>query len=884
MRKKIILPIVILLLLAVGAFCAFLIYDAFNPDEKPTGEQIDIATQIRTNRDTAFSFFSESENILPDNMRGYIVDFSADIDFSADESSVTASAERIFEKVDAIQPNTVVIKCSQNVNYTVGASDILRYFIETAKAEGFFTVVYFTDAEADKDKLAESAVSCSADAVMTDSSILSAEKTAEICKYLNSKDIRFGIYTQNAPEKTVADILPCCDFCFVQINNSTENGADTVIRQWAETGLKTDTKIYGIIRNDLVKSGVGWTKSNEVNSLVKLIYNYGGFSGCVMYSHGNLASNDNDTATNLYSYYEYFNNVDYTALTYTDVKLGDGEITFSGTSDKNFPVFVSSTASGCKQATETQGDEGNFTVSVPLVYGENKITVSHKNALYTYNIDRAVDVMTDCTAKVENGVVTLSATAIEGAQVFASLANTVPVKLTAAQAAGNGYMTYTASYTLTDWLQSLTDQQVSFGAEFNGLEDIVMCGETKPVTPYDDHGLGRADICRVEKNYAETTSTASLDDTSDPTCTPQLTGSYGYVDKVTVCDNHVLLYLTSGMKLHCADTRFIVDGYRMPENTVTTEATDCTDGTTITFSQTYSTFIKMVLAPQTYYKGYLDRIYNVQDFESEYIDILFMDTDYCMQIAEPDFSASDVISKAEWYGNEEDNFMLMRLYLREKGNFAGYEYSKTDDGKVILTLKKKPSTLDGAVIMIDPGHGGYGSPGTSSESGIYEEDVVFAVSQRVAEILEGYGATVIVTRQPDEAVFLGERVEMIRENSPDVFLSIHADGADNKSWFGTHTFYYRNYSMPLADAIHNRLVSAYRSSYYTDTSSPEYENVDMGVKFFPYMVTRVEECPSVLVECGYLTNLSDAAFLTDSTGQDILARAIAQGVSDYLAG
>ena len=102
--------------------------------------------------------------------------------------------------------------------------------------------------------------------------------------------------------------------------------------------------------------------------------------------------------------------------------------------------------------------------------------------------------------------------------------------------------------------------------------------------------------------------------------------------------------------------------------------------------------------------------------------------------------------------------------------------------------------------------------------------------------------------------------------------------------YGTHTFYYRSMSMPLASAIHNQIVNAYRSYYYNDPASAEYNKVDMGVKFYPYMISRVEECPSVLVECGYLTNEKDAAFLTDENCQQILATAIAQGIVDYLAG
>ena len=877
-KNKTALIISVMLLLTVGAFCAFQIYDIFFKN-KTEAELPDIPSLIEQNRADAFSFLDKSENQLPDDARGYIVDTELDFDLSdTSVEALKAAAEALFTKVDAIKPNTVVIRHSEKVKYEYSGFDVLSYFISYAKESGYYTILLCED---DK-SITSLAEKHSPDAVMLPESSTTEQAFTELASALGEKDIYLGFLTESGAADVSSALLAKADFCFVQVNYSTENGGDEFIKLWAEKALTVNTKVYGILRNDLVKSGAGWTKSNEINTLLKLTYNYGGFAGCVMYSHDKLSRNDNDTAQNLYSYNEYFNNVDYTALTYTDITSENGKITFSGTTDKDFPTFVFSTSSGKWETVPVSGDDGEFTVTVPLVYGENKISVKHKNAYYTYYIDRVTDVMTSCNAVIENGIAKITVTAAEGAAVYASLANTVTVELTAS-AAVNGYATYTAEYDTTERLQGLTSEQISYCAVLNGMKDIVMCGEKQKITPYNDHGLGRADICRVDKNYAETTSTASLDDTSDPTCTPQLTGSYGYVDKVTVCDNHMLLYLTSGMKVHCADTRFIVDGYIMPENTTTLEATDFSDGTRLTLSQTYSTFIKMFLAPQNYYTGYLERIYNVKECEAEYIDILFMDTDYCVQTSEFDFSASDVVSSAEWYGNEDDNFMLLRLYLREKGNFSGYEYRQTADGKISITLKKRPTSLSGAVIMLDPGHGGYGSPGTCSDDRVYEHEIVYATTLRVAQLLKDKGATVIITRGENEAVFLDERVAMLRDVKPDLYLSIHNDGSDSKSWFGTHSFYYTSYSMPLASAIHNRMVQAYRSNYYTDTSSTEYEKVDMGVKFYPFMVTRVQECPSVLIECGYLTNTSDAQFLKSEYGQDAIARAITQGVIDYLA-
>lgn len=892
MKRKLPIIIAVMLLLTVGAFCAFLIYDAYEKQANQPQEMLDIATQIKTNEKNAFSFLAKSENILPDNMRGYTVDLSVDMNFDdTSEDALKKSAEAIFSKVNAILPNTVVVRFSEKMNYTFGSFDVLSYFVEKAKEQELYVVFLldkeeFSIAKADKDKILEKIEKYNPDAVMlhSDKSDISG-KIKELADGFLAEDIRFGVYCEDAPDENAKKNITAADFCFVQINYSSENGGENIIRQWAEIALSDDTLVYGVIRNDLVKSGAGWTKSNEVNNLVKLLYNHGGFSGCVMYSHKKLSTDDHDTATNLYSYYEYFNNVDYTALTFTDIKINNNtEIVFAGTSDKNYPVHVWCTAINGWQSVPVQGEDGAFSVSLPVMDGENKFVVKHKNARYTYYIDRAVDVMTEYSAVVSDETVTLTATAVKGAQVFASLANTVAVELAAAEEKENGYMTYTATYALTDWLLPLTGEQVSFAATYRGIDDIVMCGKTKEINPYDNHNLGTATICRVEKNYSETTSTASLDDTSDPTCTPQLTGSYGYVDKVTVCDNHFLLYLTSGMKIHCDNTRLILGGFVMPDNTVKLESVEHTDGTTITLSSDYDTFVKMVVAPQEYYTGFLQRIYNVEKFDSEYVDVIFMNTSQCSYTAEPDFSQSDVISKAEWYSNTEDDFMILRLYLKNKGNFGGYSYEKNQNGQIKITLRKKPVSLEGLVVMVDAGHGGYGSPGTNSEMKIYEKDVVLSIAQKTAQILTDHGATVIMTRTGDDALFLDERVDMIREHDPDIYISIHNDGSDNKAQYGTHTFYYRNYSMPLASAIHKQLVNAYRTYYYTDPASTEYEKVDMNYKFFPYMVTRVEECPSVLIECGYLTNSNDAAFLTNPNSQTVIATAIAQGIVDYLAG
>ena len=858
MKKKILIAVTIMLLLMTGAFIGWLIYDSFQEEKEI--EYADIDSMIQENESTAF-VFPENEDIRPMNIKGYIID---------PEKDLTDRIDEVFEKVDTIQPNTVLIKYSNNR---------LGELIEAAKAEGLDVILLLPSGMLNEKDI--TSVCGNYDISMVCVATDDIGTAENLSKTLSEADIVLGLYTtENLDDaKKTAVKNSVIGFWFVQIDSTAAGNAENIIKSWSAVAFETDSKIYGVLRNDKV------TRDNpkEIPTLLRLTYNYGGFSGCIIYDREKLSTDDNKTATNLYSYYEYFNDIDYTALTLTDVSFSNDKksLTFKGTSDKEFPVFAWSSAGGWISPVNSSDDKGNFTVSIPLTDGENKVIIRHKNALCTYDIDVAVDVMTSCSTVCDGEKAVMTATALKDAVVYASVANTYPVQLTKTSEDG-AYATFTAEYTLSREMSLLTPSQVSFAATCNGLNDIVMCNQEKTVSPYEDNGLGRADICFVTKDYAETTSTAAEDDSSDPTCTPQMSGTFSPVTSYTMQDNHIICITDTGMKIHADDTRLILNGYMMPLNSINLDSISTENGTTLTFTPTYPGFIKLIAAPQEYHKGYLERIYNVGEFTAEYIDVLFMDTAACSYTSEPDFSSSRIFSSAQWYTNEETNTITLRLNLREKGSFNGYSY-RIEDGKIILEFKNNPSSLTGTVIMLDPGHGGYGSPGTNYKMEVYEETVTYSIAMKAAEILRAEGATVIVTRSENDALSLAQRVKIARNENPDMFVSIHCDGADDTSWMGTHTFYYKNYSMPLAKSIHEQLVNAWRNYYYTDTASKEYATLDRKIKFFPFNVTRIEECPSVLVECGYLTNELDGQFLISEGGQQILATAIAQGIIDYIA-
>lgn len=864
MKRKIIFIIAIILLLLSGTFICWLIYDAFNNDDNI--EYANIEKMITENADTAFSFLANNDSEMIDNIKGYIINPEKDMPENTKECAYT-----VFEKVDAIQPNTVMIKYDK---------DKLELLVSAAKENELDVILLINENMLNENDITKICKNLSINKICVDLSdnnkhIEKAEKIKE------KTNINLGVYLNETLDDKIKTSIENSklDFYFIQIDSTVETNAENIVKSWSEIALKSQSKIYGILRNDNVTDA----NSGEIQTVLKYTYNYGGFAGCIMYDRAKLSTDDHQTTTKLYSYYEYFNDVAYTALTLTDFKIKDDKssVEFSGTTDSNYPTHIWCTATNQWTTIATQGDNGQFTVTVNLIEGKNKIILKHKNAMYTYNIDRAVDVMIDCTANSDGQTVKLTVNAKKDAKVYASIANTYSIELEKKNDNGD-YAQFYGEYELTRVMSELTNSQVSFAATYNGITDVVMCNESQAVSPYNDSGNGRSDICIVTTDYAETTSAASNDDTSDPTCTPQLKGSYSYISSYFVCDNHIICVTDTGMKLHLDDLQLIFDGYRLPYNNINLNSVSTENGTTLTFNSLYPSFVRFNVLPQNYYIGYLDRVYNVESFSAEYIDITFSNTVSCSYNSEPDFTASQVFSSAEWYTNAQEKTITLRLYLKEKGSFNGYSYSFDKDGQIVIKFKNNSPTIEGAVIMLDPGHGGYGAPGTSYNLNIYEESITYSIAEKAAKLLSENGAKVIITRNNAQAKTLSERVTLTREKNPDVFVSIHCDGADATSWLGTHTFYYKNYSMPLAASIHTQLVNAYRKYYYTDSESDEYSAVDKGFKFFPYMVTRIEECPGVLVECGYLTNELDATFLASESGQQIIATAIAQGIVDYI--
>jgi len=180
--------------------------------------------------------------------------------------------------------------------------------------------------------------------------------------------------------------------------------------------------------------------------------------------------------------------------------------------------------------------------------------------------------------------------------------------------------------------------------------------------------------------------------------------------------------------------------------------------------------------------------------------------------------------------------------------------------------RSRSSAGDGSAVtvVIDAGHGGYDRGGIPGQR-VSEKEMTLDVSRRLKNILESSGYRVVMTRNSDVFVPLGTRTAIANSYRNAIFVSVHFNSATRRGASGIETYFYSRDSLALASAIH----------HYVAGGAPS-EN--RGVRRRGYFVLRRTSMPAVLVECGFLTNPTEAAYAQNASYRQKLAEAIAAGV------
>jgi N-acetylmuramoyl-L-alanine amidase len=167
-------------------------------------------------------------------------------------------------------------------------------------------------------------------------------------------------------------------------------------------------------------------------------------------------------------------------------------------------------------------------------------------------------------------------------------------------------------------------------------------------------------------------------------------------------------------------------------------------------------------------------------------------------------------------------------------------------------------------VVIDAGHGGFDRGGIPGQR-VAEKTAALDVAQRLHRVLEASGYRVVMTRDSDVFVPLGTRVAIANSYRNAIFVCVHFNSARRSGANGIETYFYSRDSLALASAIHYNVVRSAASS-------------NRGVRRRGYFVLRRTRIPAVLVECGFLTNPTEARNVQNSAYRQRLADAIAAGV------
>lgn len=164
-----------------------------------------------------------------------------------------------------------------------------------------------------------------------------------------------------------------------------------------------------------------------------------------------------------------------------------------------------------------------------------------------------------------------------------------------------------------------------------------------------------------------------------------------------------------------------------------------------------------------------------------------------------------------------------------------------------------------------------GSMPTRQSTKLLEKDIVLALAQLVAELLQSRGIQVVLTRSTDQEVTLSDRLQMAAQARADLLVSLHAGAADQPEVNGIQTLHPTDSieSARLAQAIHRTLLRTL-------------EVKDQGVQSMTAYPLAYPAFPAIQVEVGYVTGRSDALNLINPSYQTRLAQAITDGILKYV--
>lgn len=238
-------------------------------------------------------------------------------------------------------------------------------------------------------------------------------------------------------------------------------------------------------------------------------------------------------------------------------------------------------------------------------------------------------------------------------------------------------------------------------------------------------------------------------------------------------------------------------------------------------------------------------------------------------------------------------------------NFSDSKASSNDDRQKVSRKR---------IIVLDPGHGGKDPGAIGAYNKTYEKNITLAMGKELQKILRNRGYTVYLTRDNDIFIPLRQRIKIAQRYKADLFMSLHADSAQNRNATGLSVYTLSDTASDKeaaalaerenkADIIggidlggnskevndilislsqtDTRNKSSKYATYLVGEMSKSVKVVKNTHRFAGFAVLKAPDIPAVLLEMGYLSNRTEEANLRTPSYRNRLAQAAAKAIDRY---
>ncbi len=244
-----------------------------------------------------------------------------------------------------------------------------------------------------------------------------------------------------------------------------------------------------------------------------------------------------------------------------------------------------------------------------------------------------------------------------------------------------------------------------------------------------------------------------------------------------------------------------------------------------------------------------------------------------------------------FFVDEKGNSQLIESWNSLNTFIQDDSKNRTVDSNVSQEIPKA-EPVSRPLVILDPGHGG--KDGGTVSGDVLEKNLNLLLVKKIANELKRYQISVVTTRSVDEMVGLSDRALIANKYPNAIFVSIHHNAATLNSAKGIET-YYSNKKPKSLKIEQMRLLKIKEGEAFVDNRSKMLAKLlhssvcqvtdaaDRGVRDRSLAMTRWVSCPSVLIECGFLTNPEEKLDLLSESYRDAFSRGVTDGILKYFS-